>query len=273
MDLGALPLRARVGLGPRGLQRRRKRLELLPARPRALARVPVERGRPRRPLHAAPGPVLRARLLERRGPDPQGADLRVVRTRGEPRRGRQGVLVVPRRHPQPLLPEMALPLPAARVPLRRPRRGERPPRPDPARVRAAGHRDLRRGPLLEDRGDVRQGGPDRPLPPDPGHQRGSGGRDAARAPAPVVPGHLVVGGATRAAGACRSTADPTATSWRTTRARGRTGWLPPRGRTAYGRRRCSATTRRTASASSASTAARPTRRTRSTTTWSTAPTR
>ena len=145
------------------------------------------------PVHPAPGPLLRARLLERRGPDPQGADLRAGRAGGQPRRGRQGVLVVPRRHPQPLLPEVALPLPAARLPLRRPGRGERPTRPDPARVRAARHRHLRRGPLLEDRGDLRQGRPDRPLPPDPRHQRGSGRSDPARAAAPVVPRHLVVG--------------------------------------------------------------------------------
>ena len=55
---------------------------------------------------------LGARAVERRGPDPQGAHLRAHRTRGQPRRGRQGVLVVPRRHAQPLLDAVALPLPA-----------------------------------------------------------------------------------------------------------------------------------------------------------------
>ena len=68
-----------------------------------------------------------------------------------------------------------------------------PTRPHAARVRAARHRHLRRGPLLEDRGDLRQGRPDRPLPADPGHQRGTGDRDPARAAAPVVPRHLVLG--------------------------------------------------------------------------------
>ena len=37
-----------LGHGARGLQRRRRRLGLLPARPRPLARLPLERGRPRR---------------------------------------------------------------------------------------------------------------------------------------------------------------------------------------------------------------------------------
>ena len=45
--------------------------------------------------------------------------------RGQPRRGRQGVLVVPRRAAEPRLEPLALPLPAARVPVRRPGRGER----------------------------------------------------------------------------------------------------------------------------------------------------
>ena len=41
--LGPVPQRARVGHGARGLQRRRRRLGLLSARPRALARLPLER--------------------------------------------------------------------------------------------------------------------------------------------------------------------------------------------------------------------------------------
>ena len=48
----------------------------------------------RRPTAAVPG----VRVLERQRPDPQGADLRAHRPRGQPRRGRQGVLVVPRLH-------------------------------------------------------------------------------------------------------------------------------------------------------------------------------
>ena len=45
--------------------------------------------------------------------------------RRQPWRGRQGVLVVPRRRPEPCLEPVALPLPAARVPVRGPARRER----------------------------------------------------------------------------------------------------------------------------------------------------
>ena len=58
------------------------------------------------------------RAVERPGPDPQRAHLRPGRRRGQPRRGRQGVLVVPGLHPDPLVDEVALPLPAGRVPVR-----------------------------------------------------------------------------------------------------------------------------------------------------------
>ena len=47
-------------------------------------------------------------------PDPQGADVRAHRAAGQPRRGRQGVLVVPRRAAEPRAAEVALPLPAGR---------------------------------------------------------------------------------------------------------------------------------------------------------------
>ena len=49
-EMGALPERAAVGNRPRGLQRERRRLELLPPRPRALARLPLGRGWPGRHL-------------------------------------------------------------------------------------------------------------------------------------------------------------------------------------------------------------------------------
>ena len=62
----------------------------------------------RRRAAAVPG----AGAVERPRPDPQGADVRPDRRRGQPRRGRQGVLVVPRRRSQPRLEPLALPLPA-----------------------------------------------------------------------------------------------------------------------------------------------------------------
>ena len=49
--------------------------------------------------------------------DPQGAAVRPDRVPGQPRRGREGVLVVPRRRAQPRLEPVALPLPQARSPI------------------------------------------------------------------------------------------------------------------------------------------------------------
>ena len=113
--LGAVPLRAPVGHGARGLQPGRHRLGLLPARPRALARLPLGRGRPRaasRDHHQRA--LLRAGALERARPDPEGAALRPDRAAGQPRRGRQGVLLLPRLHADALLHEVPLQVPAAR---------------------------------------------------------------------------------------------------------------------------------------------------------------
>ena len=75
-------------------------------RPGALARVPLGRGRHRRDLRRPPAAVPGARAVERRRPDPQGADVRAHQQRGQPRRGRQGVLVLPRQHADALLPEV-----------------------------------------------------------------------------------------------------------------------------------------------------------------------
>ena len=73
-----------------------------------------------RDLRRPPAPLLRARALERARPDPQGAPVRPHRARGQPRRGRQGVLLLPRRHADPLLHEGALQVPAgARFPYAR----------------------------------------------------------------------------------------------------------------------------------------------------------
>ena len=114
--VGAVSERARLGHRPRGLLRERRRLGIVPARPRALPRVPLERGRDGRHLGHPPRALPRARALERRGPDPEGADVRPDGAAGEPRRGRQGVLVVPRGPAEPRAPALALPLPAGRLP-------------------------------------------------------------------------------------------------------------------------------------------------------------
>ena len=59
--------------------------------------------------------LLRARALERQGPDPQGAPVRPDQQRGQPRRGRQGVLLLPRLHADALLHEVPLQVPAGGV--------------------------------------------------------------------------------------------------------------------------------------------------------------
>ena len=70
---------------------------------------------------------------------------------------------------------------------------ERPTRGHRARIRAARHRDLRRGPLLRHRGRIRQGHDGRHRHPDQGHQPRARPRPAPPDPPPLVPEHLVLG--------------------------------------------------------------------------------
>jgi len=202
VPVGPLPLGAPVGHGAGGLQRRRRGVVLPAARPRPLPGLPVGRGRPRGLLRRRAAAVPRPRAVERPRPDPEGADLRPDRRRGQPRRGRQGVLVVPRRAAQPRLEPVALPLPARRLPLRTADRGERPARAARPGVRAVGHRRVRRRPLLGRRRRLRQGLPVRPAHDDPGDQRRVGRRHPARAAAPLVPQHLGCCAAPGTAGGC-----------------------------------------------------------------------
>ena len=64
----------------------------------------------------APASVLRARVVERRRRDPQGAAVRPHQRRGEPRRGRQGVLVLPRQHADALVHEVLYKYPQREFP-------------------------------------------------------------------------------------------------------------------------------------------------------------
>src|SRR5690348_10765054 len=93
------------------------------------------------------------------GSDPERARLRADRRGGQPRGGREGVLVVPGRAAQPCLEPLALPLPAAGVPLSGPDRRERQAQQVRPGVRTAQHRRLRLRPLLDHRGLLCQGGP------------------------------------------------------------------------------------------------------------------
>ena len=66
--------------------------------------------------------------------------------------------------------------PPGRVPLSGPDRCQRPPEPVRARVRTAGHRRVRRRPVLDHRGALRESRPGRPADGHPCHQRRAGGR-------------------------------------------------------------------------------------------------
>ena len=188
--LGTLPQRAAVGHGARGLQSRRHRLGVFPARPRPHARLPVGRGRDRRLLRPAAALVHGPCPLERPRPDPEGAAVRADEQPGQPRRGREGDLPLRRRHADALLHADDLPLSPVRLPLRRPRGGERPARARPAGVRAGRHRRFPRQPLLRHRRRIREGLARRH--PDAGHrdQPRTRGSNPARHPAAMGAQHL-----------------------------------------------------------------------------------
>ena len=191
--MGPVPQRTPVGHGARGLQRQRRRVVLLLPRRVAFARLPVGRGRPRRHLRHPSATVFRDRALERARPDPQRATLRAHEHRGQPRRGRQGVLLLPRQPPDALVPAVALQVPAPGVPVRGPGRHEPFAQPAGSGVRTDRHRHLRRQPLLRRRGRVRQGRPERHPVPHHRAQPRRRRRPAPRAPHPLVPQHLVGG--------------------------------------------------------------------------------
>ncbi len=191
--LGPVPLRSRVGNGARGLQRERRRVGLPASRSRALEGVPLGRGRHRRVLRSLPAPLLLARALEREGSDPEGALLRRRALRGQPRRGREGALLLRRRAAEPRVPAPPLQVSAGGVSVSAARRGE----PGASRARPRGradrHRRARRGPLLRRRGRDREGGRGRHRHRDHGAQPRARSRAAPSRPAALVPQRLGVG--------------------------------------------------------------------------------
>ena len=160
--------------------------DFLPARPGPQQGLSLGRGRHRRHLRPLPAPRA-SRLAFWNGRDPILKErlFGLTSARGQPRRGRQGVLLLPRHHADALLHEVPLQVPAGRVSLRAAGRGEPPARRRAAGVRAARHRHLRRRPLLRHRRRVRQGR--RPRTSASGSRRSTAGRDAA--PLHVLP-HL-----------------------------------------------------------------------------------
>ena len=152
-----------------------------------------------RRLRRSPAAVLRARPLERPRPDPQGAAVRPDEQRGQPRRGRQGVLLLPRLDADALVHALPVQVPAGRVPVRRARR---------RRIAAGARRSSSTScsrPASSTRTATstsssstrrrRRG----PAHPDHGHNRGPGAADAPPPAHAVVPQHLVLATATRRA--------------------------------------------------------------------------
>ncbi len=85
---------------------------------RAPPRVPLGRRRHRGPLRRRPAALPRPDALERTRPDSQGAAVRSRQRGGQPRRGREGAVLPPRRHADALVPEVPLQVPAGQVPVR-----------------------------------------------------------------------------------------------------------------------------------------------------------
>ena len=94
-----------------------------PARSGSLARLSVERRWHSGYLRPAPIFVFCAGALERPRSDPQGAAVWFDQQRGQPRRRRQGVLLLPGQHADALVHEVSLQISAGGIPVRKaPRR-------------------------------------------------------------------------------------------------------------------------------------------------------
>ena len=129
-------------------------------RPRsgALARLSLERGRPGRHLRRAAAAVLRAGAVERPRPDPEGARIRPHRQPGQPRRGRQGVLLLPRRDALATAScAISTSIRRREYPYQLAGGRERAPQPQRPALHSARHRRVQRQPLLGRRGALRQG--------------------------------------------------------------------------------------------------------------------
>ena len=161
--VGSVPQRARLGHGPRGLQRRRRRLVLLPApTTRAPARTagtrtawagacPDDRQRLCSRWRSGTARIRSSRSAHSVSPARRATTARTSRSTGGSST----------RAPHPLVDALAVRVPAARgTPYQRtPRRGERPPRPSRPRVRARSTpASSTRGSLLRRGRRLRQGG-------------------------------------------------------------------------------------------------------------------
>ena len=122
--LGTLSLRAAMGNGARGLFGLGELLGLLPPRSCAQPRVSLGRGRPAGHHRSAVPALLCVGALERQRPDLERAALRPDGLRGQPRRGREGMLLLPRFDADAFLHEGALQIPSGGISVRAARRGK-----------------------------------------------------------------------------------------------------------------------------------------------------
>ena len=133
-------------------------------------------------------------------------------------------------------------------------------------IRTARYRRVRRRPLLDRRGPLRQGRPPRHSHVDPDHQCRAGGRHPACAAHRLVSQHLVVGCRSRQTGAGRRRSRRRSPF--TIRSSANSSSWPVPSRVAASRHCCSATTKPTTVGSTACRPAPRTPRMASTTTWS-----
>ena len=180
-----------MGHRARGLQRPRHRVGVPSARPRQFARLPVGRGRPRGlcdveqrlclglALWNGRDPILKERIFGLTGNQGNhGEDAKEYGGTSTQRRatpGTGGGTTIRRRSS-----------PTRTSSTRRSSLEAR------SRVRAAGHRHLRRRPLLDRRGALREGRSVRRPPHRAGHERRPRRGHAPRAPVRVVPEHVGV---------------------------------------------------------------------------------
>src|SRR5437762_6541039 len=124
--LGTVSIGTTMGDGSRGLFTLRKLLGLLSARPCAKPRVSLGRGRPSRYFGSTMPSLFRARTLERKRSDFEGATLRSDRVGRQPRRGRKGALLLSRLDADAFVHDCPLQISAGRISVRPINRGESP---------------------------------------------------------------------------------------------------------------------------------------------------
>ena len=93
--------------------------DYLPARSCAQPRLSLGRGRHRGLQRRPPAPLLFAGAVERQRPDPEGAPVRPHERRRQSRRGREGAVLLPRRHAHAFVPEDAVQVSAGGISVRR----------------------------------------------------------------------------------------------------------------------------------------------------------